>query len=103
MLARALVGARGQLLRISIQLSNQIRGVMKTFGLIVPKGAGRVFEAHARALLGTNEAVARAVLPLLEAWRAGRARAPARRPRRGAAAPARPARRPLMAAPRGGA
>src|SRR3954469_1903924 len=75
MLARTLVGARGQLLRISIQLSNQIRGVMKTFGLIVPKGAGRVFEAHARALLGRNEAVARVVLPLLEAWRAVRARA----------------------------
>ena len=66
MLMRTLVGARSQLLRISIQLSNQIRGIMKTFGLIVPKGAGRIFESNARALLKTNEAVARVVLPLLE-------------------------------------
>jgi transposase len=58
MLMRTLVGARSQLLRISIQLSNQIRGIMKTFGLIVPKGAGRIFESNARALLKTNEAVA---------------------------------------------
>jgi transposase len=75
MLMRTLVGARSQLLRISIQLSNQIRGIMKTFGLIVPKGAGRIFESNARALLKTNEAVARVVLPLLETWRVVRARA----------------------------
>ena len=75
MLMRTLVGARSQLLRISIQLSNQIRGIMKTFGLIVPKGAGRIFESDARALLKTNEAVARIVLPLLETWRVVRAEA----------------------------
>src|SRR4051794_41459517 len=103
MLARALVGARGQLLRISIQLSNQIRGVMKTFGLIVPKGAGRVFEAHARALLGTNEAVARVVLPLLEAWRAVRARAAELDRQLIAAARTSPACRRLMTIPGVGA
>ncbi len=42
MLTRTLVGARNQLLSISTQLSNQIRGVLKTFGLIVPKSKGRV-------------------------------------------------------------
>ena len=41
MLMRTLVGARSQLLRISIQLSNQIRGIMKTFGLIVPSRLSR--------------------------------------------------------------
>ena len=50
MLIRTLVNARQQLVRISTQLSNQIRGLMKTFGLIVPKGAGRVFDANVREL-----------------------------------------------------
>src|SRR4051794_41494873 len=76
---------------------------MKTFGLIVPKGAGRVFESHARALLGTNQAVARVVLPLLEAWRAVRARAAELDRQLIAAARASPARRRLMTIPRGGA
>lgn len=51
MLTRTLVGARNQLLNISTQLSNQIRGLMKTFGLIVPKGTGRVFDGNVRELL----------------------------------------------------
>ena len=44
MLARSLLGARTQLLGVVTDLSNQIRGLMKTFGLVVPKGAGTVFE-----------------------------------------------------------
>ena len=42
MLERSLLGARTQLLGIVTDLSNQI--LMKTFGLVVPKGAGTVFE-----------------------------------------------------------
>jgi hypothetical protein len=34
---------------------------MKTFGLIVPKGAGRVFEANARSLLGSNAGLERII------------------------------------------
>lgn len=75
MLTRTLVGARTQLIKISTELSNQIRGLMKTFGLIVPKGAGQVFEAHVRGLLADNDALARIILPLLEAWRSVRGRA----------------------------
>lgn len=74
MLSKALLGARGQLLGISTALSNQVRGIMKTFGLVVPKGAGRIFEANVRRLLDSQNAVAAVVLPLLEAWRAVRAR-----------------------------
>jgi transposase len=44
MLERSLLGARTQLLNMVTDLSNQIRGLMKTFGLVVPKGAGTVFE-----------------------------------------------------------
>src|SRR3546814_13140957 len=46
MLVRTLVAARHQMLKMTIQMSNQIRGLMKTFGLVVPKGAGSVFEGH---------------------------------------------------------
>jgi error-prone DNA polymerase len=44
MTTRALVAARDKLVHISTQLGNQIRGVMKTFGLIVPEGKGRIFD-----------------------------------------------------------
>lgn len=69
MLTRTLIGVRKQIAAMSIQLSNQIRGVMKTFGLIVPKGKGRMFEEHARELLAGNDGLARIILPLLDAWR----------------------------------
>ena len=75
MLTRTLVGARHRLITISTELSNQIRGLMKTFGLVVPSGAGRVFEANVRRLLADDEDLARIILPLLEAWRSIRVRA----------------------------
>lgn len=75
MLTRTLVGARGQLIKIVTELSNQIRGLMKTFGLVVPKGAGRVFEANVRHLLAGNNGLEQIILPLLEAWRGVRGRA----------------------------
>src|SRR3978361_365193 len=48
MLTRTLVAARKQMIKATTQLSNQIRGLMKTFGLIVSEGAGRVFEGYVR-------------------------------------------------------
>lgn len=69
MLDRTLIGVRKQVAGMAIQLSNQIRGVMKTFGLIVPKSKGRVFEGHVRELLTGNDSLARIILPLLDAWR----------------------------------
>src|SRR4051812_15406852 len=51
MLARTLVAARNRLVQITTELSNQIRGLMKTFGLVAPAGKGSRFEAHVRALL----------------------------------------------------
>ncbi len=75
MRVRTLAGGRAQLIGISTDLSNQIRGVMKTFGLLVRKGGGRIFEANVRALLDGEVALARSVLPLLEAWHAVRVQA----------------------------
>src|SRR5712671_3078724 len=51
MLIRTVVAARRQLVKMRVQMSNQIRGVMKTFGLVVPKGAGSVFDRNVRSLL----------------------------------------------------
>lgn len=77
MLVRTLIAARNQLLKMTTQLSNQIRGLMKTFGRVVPKGRGRVFEGHVRRLLADNAGLEQIILPMLEAWLGLRARAAA--------------------------
>ena len=48
MLAKALLGARSQLLSMSLALENQIRGILKTFGRIVPKGAADCSKERSR-------------------------------------------------------
>jgi transposase len=68
MLIRTLITARHQLLKMRLQISNQIRGLMKTFGLVVPKGTGSVFDRNVRDLLQGEETLARIVLPMLQAW-----------------------------------
>ncbi|MGH6800808.1 MAG: hypothetical protein ACRECZ_05225 [Methylocella sp.] len=72
---RTLIGGCAQLVGISTELSNHIRGVMKTFGLVVPKGGGQVFETNVKTLLAGQEALASILLPLLETWRTVRAQA----------------------------
>jgi len=69
MLIRTLITARNQLLKMRLQISNQIRGLMKTFGLVVPKGAGSVFEGNVRDLLQGEEKLAHIIMPMLQAWR----------------------------------
>jgi transposase len=76
MLTRTLVAARNRLVRITTELSNQIRGLMKTFGVVVPAGKGGSFDAHVRRLLEADETgLAAIVWPLLQAWRSTRAQA----------------------------
>lgn len=74
MLVRTLLAARHQMLKMAVQISNQIRGAMNTFGQIVSKSAGSVSEGHIRPLPATNAGLERIVLPLLETWLAVRAR-----------------------------
>lgn len=69
MRTRALIGIRNQIVGMSIRLSNQIRGVTKTFGLVAPKGKGRVFDGDVRDLLNGKDDLARIIPPLPEAWR----------------------------------
>jgi transposase len=75
MLVRTLVAARRRLVRISTELSNQIRGLMKTFGLVVPGAKGGRFEAEVRRLLAGQVSLESVLLPLLEAWTTVRGRA----------------------------
>jgi transposase len=75
MLTRTLVAARTKLVRIKTEISNQIRGLMKTFGLIVPAGKGSTFDANVCAKLSENSDLAGIIFPLLEAWRSVRMRA----------------------------
>ncbi len=75
MLSRTLIAARTRLVRMTTELSNQIRGLMKTFGLLVPSGKGGKFDAHVRRLLVGEDALARVILPVLEAWQGIRLRA----------------------------
>ena len=75
MLTRTLVAARNRLVRIATELSNQIRGLMKTFGLVVPRRKGSRFEEQVRRLLSDRGDLACVLLPVLEAWRSVRARA----------------------------
>jgi transposase len=104
MLSKALVGARAQLKDMATKLSNQIRGIMKTFGLIIPKGKGGVFDRNVRALLdNADSAIAAMVLPLLDVWRTVRKRAAALDRRLLAAARESPECRLLMTVPGVGA
>lgn len=75
MLTRTLVAARTRLVRIATELSNQIRGLMKIFGLVVPRGKGRRFEEEVRRMLSDRVDLASILLPTLEAWRSVRTRA----------------------------
>jgi transposase len=67
--ARALLGARSQLVGMTTQLSNMIRGVLKTFGLLPGTGRGLRFDRKVEALLEGAPEIALIVCPLLATWR----------------------------------
>ena len=67
--ARALLGARIQLIGMTTRLSNHIRGVLKTFGLLPGAMRGLPFDRKVEALLLDHSDVALIVRPMLVAWR----------------------------------
>ena len=69
-LVRATLGVRKQLVGMRTEMINQIRGLMKIFGLILPKGSGARFEAGVRARIAEKAELGVVVEPLLAAWRA---------------------------------
>ncbi len=67
--ARAILGARAQLVGMRTRLSNHIRGVLKTFGLLPGGMRGLPFDRKVEALLAARPDVALIVRPMLIAWR----------------------------------
>jgi len=67
--ARALLGARTQLIGMTTRLSNHIRGVLKTFGLLPGAMRGLPFDRKVEALLAGRSDVALIVRPMIVAWR----------------------------------
>jgi transposase len=66
-LVRSLLTTRAQLVRMRVDLANQIRGVLKPFGLIAGKGGGQPFADRVRALV-TGGPLQDAAEALLTAW-----------------------------------
>lgn len=71
--ARALLAARAQLVGMTTRLSNHIRGVLKTFGLLPGARRGLSFDRRVEILLADRPDVAPIVRPMLVAWRQLRA------------------------------
>jgi transposase len=67
--ARALLGARAQLVGMTTRLSNHIRGVLKIFGVLPGPMRGVPFDRRVETLLVDRPEVASIVLPMLAAWR----------------------------------
>jgi transposase len=65
---RSMLSARADLVSIRTRLTNQIRGLLKTFGVVLSPGKGGRFAAHVRAVLPTVPAVAEPIEALLLAW-----------------------------------
>jgi len=67
--ARALLGARAQLVGMTTRLSNHIRGLLKTFGLLPGAMRGLRFDQRVEAMLADRDDLAPIVRPMLLAWR----------------------------------
>src|SRR4030095_7240323 len=67
--ARSLLGARAQLVGMRTRLSNMIRGVLRTFGMLPGSGRGQGFDRRVEVLLEGEPEVAMIVRPLLDTWR----------------------------------
>lgn len=62
---RSLLSAREQLMKTRRSVENQIRGLLKTFGLLVGKVSEKGFEARVRALIADASTLAGVFEPLL--------------------------------------
>ena len=65
---RALLGARLQLVGMATKLSNHIRGVLKTFGMLPGAVRGKPFARKVEALITDQPDIAPVVRPMLAVW-----------------------------------
>jgi transposase len=68
-LVRALITARAQLVALRVDLGNQIRGILKPFGLLAGKGVGKTFAEKVRSLV-PDSPLHDVVEALLRSWEA---------------------------------
>jgi transposase len=68
-LVRTLLIARSKLVEVRTKLSNQLRGILKTFGLIVGKVSGGAFDKRVRQLAVGNVRLESTIESLLIVWR----------------------------------
>ena len=68
-LVRSLVVARARLVEIRTKLSNHLRGILKTFGLVVGKAHGRSFERRVREMVVGKVELGGIIESLLTVWR----------------------------------
>jgi transposase len=66
---RAMLGARAQLVGMRTRLSNHIRGVLKTFGILPGAMRGLPFDRRVESQLVERDDLAMIVRPMLMAWR----------------------------------
>ncbi len=62
---RAVLNSRALLVKIKRDLENQIRGLLKNFGLVIGKAGGNVFRRRVQELLGEQLLMQDAIRPLL--------------------------------------
>jgi len=62
---RAVLGSRAQLVKIKLDLENQIRGLLKNLGLRIGKAGGTVFSHRVEELVADQPLLQQAVRPLL--------------------------------------
>ena len=65
---KALLGARLQLVGMATKMSNHIRGVLKTFGMLPGAVRGKPFAEKVEALIADNPDIALIVRPMLIVW-----------------------------------
>jgi hypothetical protein len=61
-----MLGARAQLVGTRTDLKNQVRGVLKTFGVIVSQSYERAFEAKVRTTISGQPLLQKMIEPLME-------------------------------------
>jgi len=66
---RALLSARGELVAVRTTLYNQIRGLLKTFGVVLAPGKGGTFEQAVLTRCPDDPLVREAIGALLATWR----------------------------------
>ena len=66
---RLMLTAREKLVQIRVTLINQIRGLLKTFGVVLPPGKNSVFERSIVESSPSIESVKPTVLMLMQSWK----------------------------------